>query len=413
MSNDILIRADHISKKFCRNLKRSMWYGMRDIAVELLALEGSKEKLREKEFWSLQDVSFDLYRGESLGLIGYNGAGKSTLLKLLSGIMKPDSGEIKIKGRVNSLIELGAGFNPVLSGRENIYINGAILGISKKQIDGIMDEIILFSGLNEFIDMPVQSYSSGMRVRLGFAIASHLEPDILLVDEVLAVGDGNFQRKCLQHISRYIRNGGSLILVSHSMHLIQSVCTKGIFLNRGRIEYSGDINQTITSYFNNQYLHDNTLSFTEIKNLDETHPIIIKKAWIRSLKNPQVLTGDPVEIEIEYESSKEYPDVILGLSLWTGDQGVRITTCSSRYDGKKRYINRGPGAFRCLIPEFPAAPGTYAVKIGIYDRESSWPIVRIGWDTQALIFAVASSGSELDNRRSTDGDLIGINAEWK
>src|SRR5206468_4283587 len=201
VDGNVLVHVEHVSRRFCRNLRRSLWYGIQDIARDLNPFgrnsSGGSSSLRKDEFWAVNDVSFELRRGECLGLIGRNGAGKTTLLKMLNGLIKPDCGCIEIRGRVGALIALGAGFNPILTGRENIYVNGAVLGLTKREIDEKIEEIIDFAEIREFIDSPVQSYSSGMQVRLGFAMASSLNPDILLLDEVLAVGDMGFQAKCL------------------------------------------------------------------------------------------------------------------------------------------------------------------------------------------------------------------------
>ena len=215
---EILVKAEGVSKKFCKDLKMSLWYGVKDL---IAGLRGNKEKrlLRPKEFWAVRDISFELRRGECLGLIGHNGAGKSTLLKILNGLINPDEGKVTIKGRVGALIELGAGFNPILSGRENIYNNGAVLGFSKKEIDEKIEQIIDFSEIREFIDMPVQNYSSGMKVRLGFAVAAQMEPDVLIIDEVLAVGDLGFVLKCFKKIDAILPNT-AVIFVSHSMPMI-------------------------------------------------------------------------------------------------------------------------------------------------------------------------------------------------
>src|SRR5210317_2241023 len=179
--SDVLIKVENVSKKFCRDLKKSLWYGVKDIAGELSGRGTSRNALRPGEFWSVKDISFELKRGECLGLIGANGAGKSTLLKMLNGLIKPDQGRISMRGRVGALIELGAGFNPILTGRENIYVNGAVLGFTKEEISRKFDEIVEFAELDEFINTPVQNYSSGMKVRFGFAVAAQMEPDILLI----------------------------------------------------------------------------------------------------------------------------------------------------------------------------------------------------------------------------------------
>jgi lipopolysaccharide transport system ATP-binding protein len=242
---DVIITVDKVSKKFCKELKRSLVYGFQDI---LRLGNGNTDELRKKEFWAVKDVSFELRRGDCLGLIGHNGAGKSTLLKMLNGLISPDEGSITIHGRVGALIELGAGFNPILTGRENIYNNGAVLGFSKAEVDAKLQEIIDFSEIEEFIDMPVQNYSSGMKVRLGFAVAANLEPDLLLVDEVLAVGDAGFRIKCFNSIARLL-DQAAIILVSHSMPQIARVCNSAILMNGGKQIFIGEAVKGVEAYF--------------------------------------------------------------------------------------------------------------------------------------------------------------------
>lgn len=247
--SDILISAEHVSKKFCRDLKRSLWYGVKDIAGALTGRSKSIEGLRSGEFWSVNDISFELKRGECLGLIGPNGAGKSTLLKMLNGLIKPDKGQIRIRGRVGALIELGAGFNPILTGRENIYINGAVLGFSKEEINRKLDSIIDFSELQDFIETPVQNYSSGMKVRLGFAIAAQMEPDVLLIDEVLAVGDIGFRAKCFNAINNLMERT-AVIFVTHAMPQVSRICSDVMVLSHGKSAYKGkDVPNGIDQYY--------------------------------------------------------------------------------------------------------------------------------------------------------------------
>jgi lipopolysaccharide transport system ATP-binding protein len=277
VDQEVLVKVEGVSKKFCRSLKRSLWYGICDIASELNPLRGNELQaergselrvdgcklevpylqqptfnsgeagrlqpatanpqlsppLRPGEFWAVNDVSFELRRGECLGLIGHNGAGKTTLLKMLNGLIKPDRGRIEMNGRVGALIALGAGFNPILTGRENIYINGSVLGLSKKEIDEKIEEIIDFAEIGEFIDMPVQNYSSGMSVRLGFSIASSLSPEVLILDEVLAVGDIGFVIKCLNRVRKMTANA-AVILVSHQMQNVSSFCSRVILMGHGK-----------------------------------------------------------------------------------------------------------------------------------------------------------------------------------
>jgi lipopolysaccharide transport system ATP-binding protein len=247
--DDVVLSVQGVSKKFCRSLKRSLFYGIQDIGSELVGVRKDNNQLRKEEFWALQDVSFELKKGECLGLIGRNGAGKTTLLKLLNNLIKPDCGYIKVVGNVSGLIALGAGFNPILTGRENVYVNGAILGLSKKEIDAKFDEIVAFSELEKFIDTPVQSYSSGMQVRLGFAVAAVLiQPDILLLDEVLAVGDIGFTIKCLNRVHEIAKNS-AVILVTHSMQYLSLFCSRILLLKYGQVVCNtSDVGEGIDKY---------------------------------------------------------------------------------------------------------------------------------------------------------------------
>ncbi|MFT3885242.1 MAG: ABC transporter ATP-binding protein [Flavobacteriales bacterium] len=243
-----LIRVEGLSKKFCTDLRTSLKYGVRDLASELFGSERDTQ-LRPKEFWALRDIGFELRRGECLGLLGRNGAGKTTLLKMLNGLMKPDAGRIELRGRIGALIALGAGFNPVLTGRENVFVNAAVLGIPRSTVRQRMAEIIDFAELDEFIDMPVQNYSSGMSVRLGFAVAAVLlEPDILFLDEVLAVGDIGFTMKCLNRV-RELMARSAVIFVSHSMPMVSAFCTRALVMQRGQVMLdTTDMGEAINRY---------------------------------------------------------------------------------------------------------------------------------------------------------------------
>ncbi|MCB4808741.1 ABC transporter ATP-binding protein [Tamlana sp. 62-3] len=268
---ELLLKVENVSKKFCKDLKTSLWYGIKDL-ISGVSSSNKERILRPKEFWAVKDINFELKRGECLGLIGHNGAGKSTLLKILNGLIKPDSGQVTIKGRVGALIELGAGFNPILSGRENIYNNGAILGFTRKEIDDKLEDIIDFAEIREFIDMPVQNYSSGMKVRLGFAVAAQMEPDVLIIDEVLAVGDLGFTLKCFKTIDTILPNT-AVVFVSHSMPMVSRICNKIILMENGEPKYVGeDIGEGIDKYYSrftnnnsNVVFDDNSLTLDSFK----------------------------------------------------------------------------------------------------------------------------------------------------
>ena len=248
-AEDQLISVANVSKKFCKNLKRSMAHGIVDLSKNLLGITSSSSDLRKDEFWAVDDISFSLNRGEVLGLIGPNGSGKSTLLRLLAGIFPPDKGEISIKGRVGALIAVGAGFHPHLTGRENIYLNGTILGMSRKEIDAKFNDIVEFAEIEDFLDAPVSTYSSGMRVRLGFAIAIQIEPDVLLIDEILAVGDVGFRGKCINAIDKVTKKA-AVLFVSHNMSPIARICKKIIVIHNSKTVYQGtNITLGIENYY--------------------------------------------------------------------------------------------------------------------------------------------------------------------
>ncbi|MBL9136092.1 MAG: ABC transporter ATP-binding protein [Verrucomicrobiales bacterium] len=243
----VLVSAAGVSKKFCRSLKRSLWYGLQDITAEAVGHNPYHDQLRSGEFWAIRDVNFDVRRGECLALIGRNGAGKTTLLRLLNGLIKPDRGQITIRGRIGALIALGAGFNPILTGRENIYVNGSVLGLSRTDVDSKVEEIIDFAELREFIDTPVRNYSSGMNVRLGFAVASTLNPDILILDEVLAVGDFVFRMKCYERVNS-LMNRAAVIFVSHQPDQVRRMCTRALYLRKGQPVYQGSVHEALRLY---------------------------------------------------------------------------------------------------------------------------------------------------------------------
>ncbi|MDP4898667.1 MAG: ABC transporter ATP-binding protein [Akkermansiaceae bacterium] len=311
-STDSLVKVDKASKKYCRNLKKSLWYGMRDVASELLPIRSSRSKaensagsLRPGEFWANKDISFELRRGECLGLIGHNGAGKTTLLKMLNGLIKPDSGSIEIRGRVGALIALGAGFSPVLTGRENIYVNASILGLSKAETDAKLQDILDFADIGEFVDAPVQSYSSGMAVRLGFAVASALSPDILLLDEVLAVGDVAFQAKCFNKLADMRREGVPFILVSHNMHQIARYCDKVIFMKKGQIEFAGDAEEGISRFLAdmNQSAHTDSKG-PDWSVVNGSGKVVFTAARFLDKKGNQIESiqaGQPLTFEVSFE----------------------------------------------------------------------------------------------------------------
>ena len=365
MDSDVLVKVEGVSKKFCRDLKRSLWYGVKDISSEILGISPSGE-LRKKEFWAVNDVSFELRRGECLGLIGHNGAGKSTLLKMLNGLIKPDKGRITMKGRIGALIELGAGFNPILTGRENIYNNGAVLGFSKKEIDKKLEAIIDFAEIEEFIDTPVQNYSSGMKVRLGFAVAAQMEPDVLIIDEVLAVGDIEFKVKCLNRIYELLRNT-SVIFVSHSMPQIARVASSLLLMEKGSQRIlTSDIGIGIEEYYGKVGSEkSNVISdFIEIREIN----IDVNGVTIEEDK-AQIKSFDTIDIKLKLNSSQSFENVKLSMFIVDKDQKIICGNISDTVAISDKFINN----VSLCIPKANLSPGKYILNIVIskYHEDNS------------------------------------------
>jgi lipopolysaccharide transport system ATP-binding protein len=320
--SDIVLSVNGVSKKFCRNLKRSLIYGVQDITSELLGLREKSDKLRPKEFWALDNVSFELRRGEALGLVGKNGSGKSTLLRIIAGLIKPDSGFVEVNGRVAPLIALGAGFNPILTGRENIYANMSILGLSKKEIDEKFDEVIEFAEIGDAIDAPVQSYSSGMAARLGFASAIYTEPDILLIDEVLAVGDAKFKAKCERRLHKLRENGTAFVLVSHNPQAILSACPSATYLMKGKVVISGEAEKVMDKYEEDLFMDGTKKSsgaiFRPERLADESPGLDITSVFFRNIEGKvieELVSGQPVQLCIGCKAHKSIEQVNLRISI--------------------------------------------------------------------------------------------------
>jgi lipopolysaccharide transport system ATP-binding protein len=344
------------------NSVKSTWKKTVDLVKGNYYVEGGIAE----EFWALRDINFSIEPGERLGIIGRNGAGKSTLLKILSRITEPTKGRITIRGRVASLLEVGTGFHPELTGRENIYLNGAILGMARSEIRKNFDAIVEFAEVEKFLDTPVKRYSSGMYVRLAFAVAAHLEPEILIVDEVLAVGDAQFQKKCLGKMQDVSKNEGRTVLfVSHNMQAIQDLCNKGILLNKGELVAEGPINRIIETYVNNNSLNSAVYTFK---------PVDTIKAFVSSLKisdldnnlNSEIPFGKPWKIDIDFEVNEPVKELVLGLGMLT-IFGTPVRTVW------QKPLDLPNGRYRATFIEDSIlfASGMYKLLIGLTERGQS------------------------------------------
>lgn len=332
MNNGTGIAFDGVWKKFARGEK---FDSLRDLIPSLthsLFSIHQREKLSKKEYWALKDVNFAVGPGESLGIIGPNGSGKSTTLKLLSGILRPDIGSLRVRGRLGALIELGAGFHPDLTGRENIYLNGTILGMNKAEIKSKFDEIVAFSELEDFLDTPVKRYSSGMYARLGFSVAAHVDPDVLVVDEVLSVGDYHFQQRCFQKMQEFVRKGTSLVFVSHNMTAISSLCKNALVLRKGEAVYQGTVSKAIQAYH----------SFYENERTSDHVELIDVQLRGHSGSPRDVFTpGERVTFDVELRALASIHDAHAGLMVHTVDGQCVFVTATSRLSNSR--INLKPG----------------------------------------------------------------------
>lgn len=367
-----LLSVHNVKKRFCRSLKRSLWYGVADIAGDLLGRRESELQLRPDEFLAVDDVSFDVHPGESLALIGRNGAGKSTLLKMINGLFRPDAGRITVNGRMAALIELGAGFNPILSGRENIYVNAAVLGMKKRDVDRRLEAIVEFAELSSFIDMPLKNYSSGMKVRLGFAVASQLEPDILLIDEVLAVGDAAFRAKCYRRLSELMEAGTAFVLVSHSHHTLLTVCESGVAMDSGRMFASGPIRPTLESYearLSVSHAPETVTLTSEKESQSDGLPCRIHEVFFRD-QNGEITaapsTGHVASLCVRASSGEAMDDVSLDVVIRNPVHGTSNVLCvTSGQDEERCSIPAGSFEYRLELNPVCLPPGQYTAKISL------------------------------------------------
>ncbi len=363
----IAIRSLQAGKKFSKTLKQMMLYGARDMAAAVI--DGGRvpsTNLRLGEFWAVKDVSFELKQGGSLGIIGANGSGKTTLLRMLNGIFMPDDGQIETRGRVGGLIHVGAGFHPMLSGRENIYINGAILGMSMKMIRQKFDAIAAFADLGDFLDAPVKQYSSGMYVRLGFAIAVHSEADILLLDEVLAVGDRDFQLKCYQKLNELRRNGATIVFVSHNEYSIREMTEHCLYLCKGSPAFFGPSEEAISCYLKDVYTQRAAIMSAERPSVGAS------KAFIRGLcfrdaagaVVESVDSGSPLTIDVEMEFKGPLDHAIVGVNFYN-EEGL-VYGANSSYE-KVILPSFAPGraTVRISLPRFDLPSRNYRVSVSL------------------------------------------------
>jgi lipopolysaccharide transport system ATP-binding protein len=353
------LRVDHVFKRFRRGERHD---SLRDLIPSLVkrAVRRDRERaLAPEEFWVLNDISFELKKGETLGIIGHNGAGKSTMLKHLSGIMEPTRGSIEVNGRLSALIEVGAGFHPDLTGRENVFLNGVILGMSRAEVKRKFDEIVEFAGLEEFIDTPVKRYSSGMFARLGFSVAAHLEPDILVIDEVLSVGDFAFQRKGLEKMRAIAKSGATVIFVSHNLQAVAEFCHRGILLEKGRVVADGPTDQVVRRYLD-------TAANTEGR---PAHgPVRIGRTSIAGAggQTGRFAAGQSAQITVAIDAVASAEKVAVVIDVFNAEFYEVFNTSSERLGRPPLSLEAGQRAECQFDVELNLGPGTYYLGVYLY-----------------------------------------------
>ncbi|MHB9155125.1 MAG: ABC transporter ATP-binding protein [Endomicrobiales bacterium] len=379
-----ILEFDHVWKKFKKGERLN---SLRDAIPNYLSLLFSRKNkgltLEEMEFWAVKDFSFSVKRGDILGIIGPNGAGKSTVLKLLSRIMAPERGTMSIGGRLSALIEVTAGFHPELTGRENVYLNGTILGMSRKEIDGKFDDIVEFSGLKEFINTPVKRYSSGMFSRLGFSVAAHMDPDILLVDEVLSVGDMAFQSKCVRKMKELLASGTTIVLVSHDLGLVHNLCKRVILMDEGKALKEGHADEVIPYYQDLVYRK----SAEELQREAAVPGYRLRVNEDTKIELPGVLlhngdyrprerfrAGEPLLVKIDFHAREKIEQPVFSLEVVRSD-GVICCDSSTLADGFRIESIEGKGALETDLGDLNLAPGIYLARITVWDKDILHPYV--------------------------------------
>ena len=372
------IRFENVSKKYNLGLTRTSFPNLLSQKIERTIHQNSYNPLEKQFVWALQDVSFELGKGQSLALIGPNGAGKTTILKLLAYVTTPTNGQIKTNGRLSALIELGAGFHPDLTGRENIFLNGTILGLKRKEITKQFDEIVAFSGIEPFIDTPVKRYSSGMIVRLGFAVASCIEPEILLVDEVLAVGDAAFQQKCLKRIHSLRDGGTSIVFVSHNFYLVRAACENAVYLQHGQVKKIGFVKEVIDLYEHDLHL-ERSLNYvapnaqTEVNEGDDIEIDCVDVCTAEGLEANLLPSDRGVQIRVYYNAHRTLGKIQMSLFIIRSD-GLTCCMVRSKLENIDLVVKRGQGIVSVQLMPLQLVGGTYYAEAWFLDESNSLAI---------------------------------------
>lgn len=398
------IRLQNVSKRFAFTPDMPQ-----SVLETMIAIFSRRRRRSSQALWAVQDVSFDIMPGQCVGIIGRNGSGKSTLLKLIARIIQPTSGEILVNGRVSALLELGAGFHPDLTGRENIYLNASVLGLTRDETEELFDDIVAFSDLGEFIDMPVKHYSSGMYMRLGFSVAIHVRPDILIVDEILAVGDQNFQTKCIDRIMEMRRDGTTILFISHDLTNVAHLCSDVVWLDHGVVRMVGPTEHVLAHYRNHLFnrADEQMAAANDFGGFRRWGTMQIEITDVRLLNEAGEATtifrtGDALTVEVAYTAHEPIEEPEFGLALHRQD-GVHITGPNTRAAGLRLGVVAGSGRVRYEVARLPLLPGRYNVTVAVHD---SIDPIAYDYHEEAYGFRVVEGGTD-----ESEG-LLALDASW-
>lgn len=384
-----LIEMHHVARRFTKKLDRGRSF--QDLFIRLLG----RKRSTADDFWPLRDLTLTVNPGDCIGVIGPNGSGKSTLLKLVTGILPPTSGDVVVRGRVSSLLELGAGFQSDLTGRENIYLNGSIYGLSRAEMSKRLDKIIDYAGLGDFIDTPVKHYSSGMYVRLGFAVAIHTDPDLLLVDEVLAVGDVQFQNRCMESIYRFRHNGGTLLLVSHDLGIIQSLCNRALWIENGLVAAEGSPQDVVMAYKHHMAELEDQDNANRQESISDGQRWGTREVEITGVElcsrngQPRTTfsTGEPLTIRLHYRCAHPIEKPVFGFGI-NHQNGVHIFGPNTKFASLAIEDLQGSGTISYTIPELPLLEGQYTLSVAAVNDSDT---ITYDYHDRAYNFRIAYS----------------------
>ena len=407
----MIVRASAVGKKFCRDPRRALRYALADLARDLAGRK-KRPALRRGEFWALDGIDFEIAAGECVAILGANGAGKSTLLRLIQGRMPPDSGTITTHGKLASISDLGLGFDPRLSGRDNARHAANLFGLESDSGDSLLAAIIDFSGLAAVIDAPVGTYSAGMRARLGFAVAAQLRPELLLVDEALAVGDLAFRRKCLRHLSAAAAAGRTLLLVSHDLYTLQTLCPRALYLVDGRIAFDGPTSDAVTLYLEAQR-ESVADGATESRVGDPTdeEPVRLDSVELRGDAGRPPTTGEPAWIELRYRAAKRIEGIPWFFQFTSADLTLEIAAGVGALEENGIALEAGAGMLVARIPRLPLLAGVFALRAAVVEPDSRVVLALLGWNDPPGYAKVEAATDEVARLLRLSRSIVVIDAE--